>query len=376
LQAAQLHREGLAGLLLVVVIGVVVASLSGGGSGGSKTRIVHGVIGSEKQPFFDDAKVKNAFAKHGLEVQVDTAGSRAIATTTDLSKYDFAFPAGTPAAVKIQRDHKVGTTYVPFFTPMAVASFVPIANLLASAGVAHQTANGWVLDMKAFMALTGTNKRWSELSNNTAYPVNKSILITSTDIATSNSAAMYAGIASYVANGNNVIAGPDDVPKVAPAVNPLFTRQGFAESSSEEPFNDYLSIGIGKTPMVMIYEAQYVDRAADHDGSIRPDMVLLYPDPDIVSKHTLVPLTTNGDEVGRLLSSDPTLQRLAVVHGFRTANPSAFADFVARNKVSVAPDVLDVIEPPTYETLEALITEISAALHGPTPATTTPTPRS
>jgi hypothetical protein len=335
---------------------------------------VHGVIGSEKQPFFADPKVKDAFAKHGLDVQVDTAGSRAIATTTDLSKYDFAFPAGTPAAVKIQRDRRISTTYVPFFTPMAVATFKPIADLLTAAGVAHQSANGGTLDMKGFMALTGANKRWSELPNNTAYPVNKSILITSTDIATSNSAAMYASIASYVANANNVIAGPDDVAKVQDAVNPLFTRQGFAESSSEEPFNDYLSIGIGKTPMVMIYEAQYVGQAALHDGSIRPDMVLLYPDPDIVSKHTLVPLTSTGDEVGRLLTTDPTLQQLAVVHGFRTANPATFADFVNRNKVAVAPDVLDVIEPPTYETLEALITEISAALHGPAP--TTPTSRS
>jgi hypothetical protein len=154
------------------------------------------------------------------------------------------------------------------------------------------------------------------------------------------------------------------VPAVTAAVNPLFTRQGFAESSSEEPFNDYLSIGIGKTPMVLIYEAQFVDRAGQTNGGIRKDMVLLYPDPDVISKHTVVPLTAPGDEVGRLLTNDPELQRLAVVHGFRTANPTAFRDFVSRSHVSVAPDVLNVIEPPTYETLDALVTEISDALHG------------
>jgi hypothetical protein len=99
-------------------------------------------------------------------------------------------------------------------------------------------------------------------------------------------------------------------------------------------------------------------------------MLLLYPDPEVVSKHTVVPLTTSGDEVGRLLTNDLELQRLAVVHGFRTANPRAFTDFVTRNHVDIAPDVLDVVEPPTYETLEALVTEISDALHG-TPAPTT-----
>lgn len=32
-----------------------------------------------------------------------TAGSREIATSTDWSGYDFAFPAGTPAAEEIRR---------------------------------------------------------------------------------------------------------------------------------------------------------------------------------------------------------------------------------------------------------------------------------
>ena len=358
----------LAGVLIIAIVAAVIASRSGGGAKTSHLRVVHGVIGSEKQPYFDDPRVKAAFNKAGFDVQVDTAGSRAIATTVDLSKYDFAFPAGTPAALKIQKERKISTTYVPFFTPMAVASFKSIASLLASAGVAHKTANGWSLDMKAFMSLTNKNARWTDLKNNQSYPVSKSILITSTDIATSNSAAMYAAIASYVANSDNVVAAPSQVQSVIGSVEPLFTRQGFAESSSEAPFDDYLSIGVGKTPLVMIYESQFVDRAAAHDGSIRPDMVLLYPDPDILSKHTLVPLTSTGDEIGRLLSNDPDLQRLAIEHGFRTSNRQQFIDFVTKKKVEVAPDVLNIIEPPTYETLEAMIVEISRALHGPATA--------
>jgi len=359
---------GLAAVLAVAIVAAVVISRGGGGS--KNLRVVHGVIGSEKKPFFNDVRVKDAFKKAGFDVQVDTAGSRAIATTVDLAKYDFAFPAGTPAAVKIQRDRKVSTTYVPFFTPMAVATFTPIANLLAEAGVAHQTGTTWTLDMKRFVELTKRNARWTDLKNNHDYAVSKSILITSTDIATSNSAAMYAAIASYVANGSNVVSGPDQVPAVAPVVNPLFTRQGFAESSSEAPFEDYLSIGVGKTPLVMIYEAQFVDRAAANDGSIRSDMALMYPDPDVLSKHTLVPVTPAGDQIGRLLTTDADLQRLAIAHGFRTSDRRAFTDFVNRRHVKVAPDVLDIIEPPTYETLNALITEISDALHGAVPAPT------
>ena len=47
-------------------------------------------------------------------------------------------------------------------------------------------------------------------------------------------------------------------------------------------------------------------------------MRLVYPSPTVLSKHTLVPVTDDGDRVGQLLSEDPELQRLAAVHGFRT----------------------------------------------------------
>src|SRR5262249_26046243 len=93
-------------------------------------------------------RVQRALAKHGFEVQVDTAGSRAIATTVDLSKYDFAFPAGTPQAQKIRTDHHVSTSYVPFFTPMAIATFTDIAHILEKAGVTRPGEGCWDARMK------------------------------------------------------------------------------------------------------------------------------------------------------------------------------------------------------------------------------------
>jgi hypothetical protein len=350
-----------AALLAIAVIATIVVAASG--SSDKKLQIVRGAIGSEKKPFFDDPRVKAAFAKHGLDVQTDPAGSRAIATSFDLSKYDFAFPAGAPAAQKIRTDRRITASYVPFFTPMAVATFAPIVQLLAKAGVAHDRGGWWTLDVKGFLDLVKRNTRWNDLPGNTTYASTKFMFISSTDIATSNSAAMYASIASYVANGNSPVDSPVQVDGVVNNVSPLFLKQGYTEQSSESLFEDYLSIGIGKTPMEIIYEAQFVARAAANDGSIQPNMVLMYPDPDVVSKHTLVPLTANGDTVGRLLTSDPTLQQLAVENGFRTAKPAAFADFVHKHNVTVQPQLLNVIDPPTYDNLEALISRIVAALH-------------
>jgi hypothetical protein len=350
-----------AAVLGIAVITTVVLAV--GGHSKKKLIVVRGVIGSEKKPFFDDPRVQKALAKHGYDAQVDTAGSRAIATTVDLSKYDFAFPAGTPQAEKIRTDHHISTSYVPFFTPMAIATFSDIAHILEKAGVTHPHNGYWTLDMKAYLDLVKRNVRWNQLAGNTTFPSTKKVLITSTDITTSNSAAMYAAIASYVANNNNVVDSPDSVRSIVDTVSPIFLEQGYTEQSTEAPFEDYLSIGEGKSPMVMIYEAQFVARAAAHDGSVRPNMVLMYPDPGLLSKHTLVPLTANGDAIGRLLTDDPELQQLAVENGFRTAKPDAFASFVRQSNVTVEPQLLNVIDPPTYDNLEQLIRQIDAALH-------------
>lgn len=356
-------------LAAVLAVGVVVAigysvfpRLTGGGP--LTVRTVHGVIGSEKQPFFQDPQVIAEFNKHGLDVRVDTAGSREIATTVDLSKYDFAFPAGVPAADKIKRDHKAKATYAPFYTPMAIGSFQPIARLLQPAGVVRDAGGWYVVDMKAYMDLVAKNSRWSDLPDNSAYPAGKSVLITSTDVRTSNSAAMYLSIASYVANGNNVVQDDATAGKVVPQVAPLFLRQGFTASSSEEPFRDYLSIGIGKVPMVMIYEAQYLSAATAKDKALTADMTLMYPSPTVLSKHILVPLDGDGDQVGKLLLEDPQLQQLAVKYGFRTSDGGAFTSYLRSRGIPQPPQLVNVIDPPAFEPLETMIQSIQQLYKG------------
>ena len=351
------------GLAVVLAIGVLAAIVISYAQSHSSPTVrlvtVHGVIGSEKQPFFQDPDVIREFHARGFDVQVDTAGSRQIATTVDLSKYDFAFPAGQPAAVKIQQDHHAKATYVPFYTPMAIATFTVIGDLLKTAGVATASGGVYILDVKGFLDLVAKNKRWTDIPNNSGYPAGKSILVTSTDPTKSNSAAMYIAIASYVANGNNVVESPGQAQVVLPKIAPLFLRQGFTESSSEAPFEDYLSIGIGKDPMVMIYESQYIARLAAKDGSINGAKALMYPSPTVLSKHTLVPLTNNGDAIGRLLVNDAKLQSLAVKYGFRTSDPAAFTKYLTDRGVTPPPQLVNVIDPPTYDNLEAMINGIS-----------------
>ena len=354
---------GLAAALAVAVGAAILVSVAQRIHPPTPLTVVRGVIGSEKLPFFHDPAVIQAFKDNGYDVQVDTAGSRQIATTVDLSKYDFAFPAGVPAAEKIRLDRKARTTYSPFYTPMAIATFKPIAQLLETAGIAKDNGSYISFSVKAFLQAVKDHKRWSNIQPNTVYSSTKSILITSTDVRTSNSAAMYLSIGSYVANQDNIVQDSSQVKVVLPAVEPLFLEQGLTATSSEEPFQDYLSIGIGKTPMVMIYEAQFLAEAAAKNGSITKDMVLMYPDPDVLSKHTVVPLTTNGDKVGQLLLNNSQLQKLATKYGFRTSNQTAFNQFLSAHGLT-SPSLVDLIEPPTFQNLEAMIVAIQQQMQG------------
>jgi hypothetical protein len=352
--------------LLLVGIGAAVALGRRGSDqpsaspSGAATTTVHGVIGSEKAPFFRDPDVRAAFARHGVTVVVDTAGSREMVTSTDLSKYDFAFPAGAPQGQEIKQKRKATAAYVPFFTPMAIATFQPIVDLLTAAGVVRRDPGDQhlVLDVGKYLELVQQHKRWNQLTPNTAYSVNKSILITSTDVRTSNSAAMYLSLASYVANGNNILDGDPAADRVLPQMAPLFLEQGFVASSSEEPFQDYLTIGIGKEPMVMLYEAQYRGEQIAHNPALTKDRVLVYPSPTVYSKHTFVPLTASGDRVGQLLSTDPDLQHLAVRLGFRTGDAAYGLSFAQQQKLPALPNLVEVVDPPVFEVLEHLITAI------------------
>ena len=138
---------------------------------------------------------------------------------------------------------------------------------------------------------------------------------------------MYLSIASYVANGNNIVEHDSERRRHRrPTARAAVPEAGLRRSSSEEPFDDYLVQGIGKAPMVMIYEAQFLARAAANDGCDHAGHGALYPEPTIFSKHTFVGLTPAGKRLGDFLTTDPELRSWppSTVSGRPT--PQAFHD--------------------------------------------------
>lgn len=365
MNARRALAAGLAALLLAAV---------GGGVWYSRTALVQdrqaqmtqqqsvtarGLIGSEKEAFFQDERVRDVLARHGVTVTVQKAGSRSIANSYDPKQYDFGFPSGAPAAAQLKAAARAGTVYTPFYTPIVFASWRPIAEILIANGVAQKQGDFfYVTDLPSLLAMAGKGTRWRDLKASGAFATGKALLPASTDVRSSNSAAMYLALASYVLNGQQVVQSPADLERVMPQVAPLFLRQGFQESSSAGPFEDYLALGMGKAPLLVAYESQLVEFLLRHPQRRSGEMVMLYPQPTLYSKHVLVPYTPAGDRVGQLLESDPQLRALAQEYGFRTGGDTHGPERWAGQGVQAPAQLVDVIEPPSQEWLERMIVDI------------------
>jgi hypothetical protein len=137
------------------------ARLPSAQSEAEKLVVVRGFVGSEKEAFFADSRVHAALAKHGLQVVVEKAGSRTIASAVDAQRFDFGFPSGAPAGTHLMALAKASQVFTPFYTPIVLASWRPIAEILEANGIAsREGANYYITDLKKLIALMNRGQRW------------------------------------------------------------------------------------------------------------------------------------------------------------------------------------------------------------------------
>ncbi|RDD85195.1 substrate-binding domain-containing protein [Streptomyces parvulus] len=306
-------------ILAVLLIGGVVAAVVAGrqtGDEGTATKTVRAVIGSEKAAFFADPDMVKALAAKGYTVRTETSGSWAM-DELDLGGYDLAFPSSQAPADELAEKYDVREPLPrPFYSPLIVVAHKAAAEVLAANGIATlDRSRGGTLRMGAFLDAARADRTWQQLKGAGEHgELTGTLYIASTDPETSNSGALYLAAASYVANGNRVVASTADVERTAPLLRTLVQVQGAQKSSSDAAFRDFTS-GVGD-PLVLVYESQ-VSALLREGGDSVADMTVLYPDTTATSDHTVVPLTEQGRALGDLLTSDPELRRLAVRHGFR-----------------------------------------------------------
>ncbi len=326
---------------------------------------ITGLIALDVEPYFKDARVIKVLEDNNFRVNVTRVGSREMASkiAKDAAP-DFFMPSGVVAGNQIaDAAKKAGYTtanYSPFYTPMVIASWVPIAKILTANKIAQPSTgaggkdNTYEVDLGKLTEVMLAKKRWRDLPNSSGYDVGRSVLISTTDVRKSNSAAMYLALTSYVLNGSEVVASKEKAQKIGLQVADLFQRQGYQESYVNGNFDDYVGIGMGKTPLAFIYENQLVTYALSRK-TIDKEMVLMYPKPTIFNKVMVVTLREPAKKFADLISTDATLQAIAVEYGFRTNAADALVEASAKAGLSIKPRVVDVIDPPSYETMAEMI---------------------
>ncbi len=328
---------------------------------------VTGLVAVDVDPFFADERVQRILRDKGFAVKVTRAGSRDMADKVAAgAKPDFWFPSGVLAANRIDDEsRKVNqalTQTTPFNSPLVVASWAPIATILEANGIAHRTSEHvYGLNMDKLAELMLAKKRWSELKGASGYDVKRSVLVSTTDVRKSNSAAMYLALMSQALNGGDVLTDHAAAKASAARLAALFKRQGFQENYVNGNFDDYVQIGIGKTPLAFIYEYQLAGYAIAHKG-VPSDMVLMYPEPTIVNKFVFLAASARGKALQLELATNVELQKIAADMGLRTADPSGFAAAVKPSGLAVQDRVVQVVDPPAYELMTDMIDTVTTEM--------------
>jgi hypothetical protein len=327
----------------------------------SKLTQVRLLTGSAKFSFMKDPKLTEILAKEGIEVVLSKTG----ATSADILRskdFDAVWPAGANAATDFSVAWKSANTYPVFSTPLALASWKQLLPVLASNGLAKKTGDvsgEFYLERALPLMLEG--KRWNQLKNNEVFAINKGFLVNTPDIRKSSTGGLYIAALAYIQNGHDVPANVAAGEQLADKLSSLITRQGFQEGTLSGPFEDYVGQGMGKAPLVLVYESQFVE--AKRDGKLRDTHVLLYPKPGMVLKHVLVARTDAGKKLGEILSSNPEAQKIAAQYGFRTNNPAVFAESMKQLGLD-SPELIDIADAPSTLVLDAMTQTLIKKLEG------------
>ena len=318
-----------------------------------------GLISLDVEPFFADPRVRKVLAEKRLPVAVTRVGSRDMAAMVQPGAApDFLFPSGVVAANQIAdaaRKAKIAVAQTsPFYTPMVIASWDKVAKILVANGMARPLGDRtYGVDIARLTDAMLAKKRWKDLKGAEAYDVSRGVLVSTTDVRRSNSAAMYLALTSYAKNGD-VVTDRATAEPLTRQLAELFKRQGYQENYVNGNFDDYVAIGIGKAPMAFIYENQLVAYALAKKG-VAADMVLMYPLPTIVNKVVFIATNERSRALADLLGSDAELQRIAVEYGFRVADTQAFMQAVKPTGLAVEERITQVIDPPAYDLMAEMI---------------------
>jgi uncharacterized caspase-like protein len=335
-------------------LGPAAASATVSATGAARGLALQGLVSVDKEEFLGDPRVVARLKALGVDVRFQALASRDAAAKAVAGQHDFAFVTSAALAAQVARRLDARRVFTPFYTPVVVASWQPVATMLADNEAIRRGADGvLVLDMRKLTGWMADGRRWKSLRGSGRSASTMPLLIRSADPRQSATAAAYLALVAFIANGEDEIDKDQEVNRVLGRIKPLFSRQGAQSASSVDTLNEYLEMGIGTVPLALVDESQYVNRLVAERPAGEP--VLLYPQPGIFVRHAWVALSEAGEHVGRLFREDAELQRLAGEHGFRTGRDAEVVKRWRGRGVAAPESFVEMANLPTFEFLEKLV---------------------
>ncbi len=276
-----------------------------------------GKIGGEKAGFVEDPEVKGLLGRYQITLDAKKAGSVEL-VRGPTAGLNFLWPANQ---VNLESFMELGgdpaQTEEIFHSPLVFYAWDIIADALVTNGIVEKVgATYFVTDLAKLVDLVDQKKKWADLGLSQYY---SAVLIHTTDPARSNSGNTWAALLASTYNGGDVLTA-DKADVILPKLKTFFDRLGFMEASSGTLFDKFLKQGAGAYPIIVAYENQLLEFAAEHRELIEPvrnKLRILYPRPTVWASHPLIALDGSGK---RLIAAfkDPEIQKLAWErHGFR-----------------------------------------------------------
>lgn len=346
----------LAGLGLLLVLGVggylVYSQVTA-----KKVVELKGVIGSEKAPFLQNAKVKAILKdKYGFVLRTSTSGSLEMVRSEPAADTAFLWPSSQiPLEIfKAQHTGKLVKAELIFSSPIVFYSWDRVeAALLARKLLVQEGAVTYMPDLPAFFGLCQAGKKWADVGLPELFG---KISLVSTDPVKSNSGMMFAGLLAVSLAGDV----PDDqtVGKILPSVGQYFGRLGFLQGSSGILFEQYLKTGVGQYPLIAGYENQMVEFALANPElwqKVKGKLRVIYPAPTVWSEHPL--LILNSQALGLIDAlKDPEIQRIAwEEHGFRTGLAGLENNPKILGEVGIPETVVKTVPMPRSSVMEKIL---------------------
>ncbi len=313
------------------------------------------LTGSAKFSLLQDPELQALLRKNGIELELVKSGAFE-QDKAQFDNFDAVWPAGANQANDWAALIAGSSSFPVMSSPLTLATWKPLVPVFEKNGLGKLSANAhgdFFLDKALPLMLEG--KRWSDLQDNSVFAVKKSFLINTPDIRKSNSSVMYIAALAYIQNKSEVPQQKEAAEQIAKLLTPLITRQGYQEGTLAGPFEDYLGQGMGKAPLVLIYESQFLE--ARLAKKLNDNHFLLYPQPGLLLKHVLVAKTAEGKKLGKLLAEDPDAQKIIARAGFRTNDPAIFSAH-AKTLGLDAPALLNLAETPNTTILDSMVQTI------------------